>query len=191
MRGSADGSARLLAFAFSQQELYTHNIYVNVLNIYIYIVLPFPPQPCLLLKSQVVLRSNATEAEKTLLNVILGKSPGATLRKFQGRAYGLGAQKNACKETFDRKFGKNKWYVDQWIVRDVSARTSKTWQTKLLDVCEKTHDAEGILATFSVCRMLRTKRDLVVLEDSGVRILLCEHEGLDLSTPTGKHLFGR
>jgi len=53
---------------------------------------------------------------KLRLNVILGKSPGAALRRFGHRAYSIEAQKDDCKHCFNRKFGKQNWKVLQWYI---------------------------------------------------------------------------
>ena len=100
------------------------------------------------------------------LNVILGKSPGDALRKFGHAAYGLEAQKVACVTCFNKKFGKGKWIVEEWFVRDVSARKSKQWPKVLKTVLDKRKASKSVLATSSVCRMLRNKKDSVMMEDS-------------------------
>ena len=97
------------------------------------------------------------------LNVILGKSPGETLRKFGHNAYGLEAQRDACKRVFDRKYGKGKWRVAQWHIRDVSARRSRHWPKTLKKIIDTTFAQGATLATSTVCRMLRNKKDLIMV----------------------------
>ncbi|CAK0909814.1 unnamed protein product, partial [Prorocentrum cordatum] len=138
-----------------------------------------------------VLRRPAGLAQKTpaLLHVVLGKSPGETLRRDGDQAYSLTAQRKACTSTFDRKFGKKKWKVIQWHTRDVSARQSKAWPKQLKAIIAQAKADGAILATSAVCRMLRSKRDCITVEDANVRLLLCEHDGIDASTPTGRYFF--
>jgi len=51
---------------------------------------------------------------KVALNVILGKSPGATLAREGRKAYSFDAQREKCMARFDAKFGKGKWEVSSW-----------------------------------------------------------------------------
>jgi len=98
------------------------------------------------------------------LNVILGKSPGETLRKFGHNAYGLEAQRDACKRVFDRKYGKGKWRVAQWHIRDVSARRSRHWPKILNKIIDITFAQGATHATSIVSRMLSNKEDIVMVE---------------------------
>lgn len=124
------------------------------------------------------------------LHVILGKSPGATLKKVGSKAYSLQAQKEDCKRCFQRRFGK-RWKVRQWYVRDISARRDKRWPERLAEIITSTQEDDGILATSTVCRMLRNKKDLIQIEESKIPVLICENEELDTTTPRGKNTFGK
>lgn len=125
------------------------------------------------------------------LHVILGKSPGQTLRKVGGKAYSLQAQKEDCNRCFQRRFGKKKWKVQCWYVRDISARRNPRWPHRLAEIIKATQSDGGILATSTVCRMLRNKKDLIQIEESNVPVLICENEELDTTTPRGKNMFGK
>ena len=124
------------------------------------------------------------------LHVILGKSPGETLQRMGKKAYSLQAQKEDCKRCFQRRFGK-KWKVSAWYVRDISARRDARWPGRLAEIIHHTQDGHGILATSTVCRMLRNKKDLIQIEESKVPVLICENEELDTTTPRRKNLFGK
>ena len=135
------------------------------------------------------LRAHHQIAMPTKLHVILGKSPGQTLNKMGKKAYSLQAQKEDCKRTFNRRFGK-KWRVAAWYVRDISARRDARWSCRLAQIIAATQADNGILATSTVCRMLRNKKDLIQIEESKVPVLICENEELDTTTPRGKkHLW--
>ena len=120
-----------------------------------------------------------------------GEKPRPTLRKFGREAYSLATQRKFCKTTLDRKYGKNKWTVSKWHLRDVSARTSKLWPTTLANICRLANESGSTLATSFVCRMVRSSKDFVAVKESGVPLLICEHSGVDTSTPTGKWLLGQ
>ena len=128
---------------------------------------------------------------KIRLNVVLGKSPGQTLRKFGHRAYTLESQKKLCISTFDYKYGAGRWTVNQWFTRDVSARVSKSWPVQLKDIIIDTQKVQGVLAAASEDRMLRTARDWIMVQDSKVPILICDDANLDTTTPAGKNNFGK
>ncbi len=49
--------------------------------------------------------------QKQILNVILGKNPGAALKKHGQNVYSFEAQKKKCTAYFDHKYGKKKWKV--------------------------------------------------------------------------------
>ena len=136
------------------------------------------------------LRAHHQIAMPTKLHVILGKSPGQTLNKMGKKAYSLQAQKEDCKRTFNRRFGK-KWRVAAWYVRDISARRDARWSCRLAQIIAATQADNGILATSTVCRMLRNKQDLIQIEESKVPVLICENEELDTTTPRGKNIFGK
>ena len=112
------------------------------------------------MKAVKTMRSNKSIAR---LNVIIGKSPGEALRKFQHMAYTLEAQKNQCISCFNRKYGRGGWKVSNWYTRDVSARVSKAWPPQLKAIISDTLNMDGILAAPSVCRMLRNARDFLTL----------------------------
>ena len=99
------------------------------------------------------------------MNVILGKSPGETLRRVGHDAYGLEAQKNMCIKCFDRKFGKKKWNVKKWHVRDVSARLCKSWPHQLQAILEDTKKMGGTLAASHVCRFLRNANQAIAVKE--------------------------
>ena len=128
---------------------------------------------------------------KVRLNVVLGKSPGQTLRKFGHRAYTLESQKQLCISTFNYKYGVGRWTVDQWFIRDVSARVSKAWPVQLKKIIEDTQEIHGTLASATVDRMLRTARDWMMVQDSKVPVLICDDSNLDTTTPAGKNNFGK
>ena len=50
---------------------------------------------------------------------------------------------------------------------------------------------QGVLATSTVCRMLRNKKELIQIEDAKIPVLICENEELDTTTPRGKNIFGK
>lgn len=125
-----------------------------------------------------------------LLHVILGKSPGGTLRVHGRNAYTLGAQRKYCTATFNRKYGRRKWRVLQWHIRDLSARTSKVWSSRLRAMCQKVKADGATLATSYVCRMVRNSADWLAVRDAKIDLLICEHSGLDTSTPTGEWMVG-
>ena len=100
---------------------------------------------------------------KVALNVLLGKSPGAALKRFGQKAYTIEAQKEDCQAVFDRKFGKRGWKVHQYYVRNFSARKSKTWPRKLNTIIAETKERKAVLATSTVCRMLRNIQDLIAI----------------------------
>ena len=89
--------------------------------------------------------------KKALLNVLLGKSPGEALAKFGHQAYSLEAQKLDCHRCFDRKYGRKKWKVLTYFIRDVSARRSKAWPKILQDILQDTLANHAVLATSTVC----------------------------------------
>ena len=49
----------------------------------------------------------------------------------------------------------------------------------------------GILAAASVDRMLRSAKDWITVQDSGVPVLICDDANLDLTTPIRKNYFGK
>ena len=120
-----------------------------------------------------------------------GKSPGETLRRFGQRAYTLEAQRQLCTSCFNYKYGRGRWVVRQWCTRLVSARVSKKWPQQLRQVIDDTTSMKGVLAAASVDRMLRTARDWMMVQESKVKILICNDSNLDTSTPEGKRTFGK
>ena len=118
-----------------------------------------------------------------------GKSPGQTLRTFGSRAYSIESQRLLCIACFDHQYGKKNWCVKQWHIRNVSARTSKVWPVQLRDIIEDTKAIGGTLAAATVDRMLRTPRDWVMVQESGVPILICQDANLDTTTLDGKAAF--
>ena len=73
----------------------------------------------------------------------------------------------------------------------VPARKSKQWPKQLKLILDETTPISATLATSHVCQMLRNKKDLIAVEDSGVPLLICDHDTLDTSTPRGKNIFGK
>ena len=92
---------------------------------------------------------------------------------------------------FDRKYGKGRWMVRNWFVRDVSARVSKMWPKQLQTIMEDTKSNGATLAAATVCRMLRNARDFLAVRDSAIPLLFCEHDGLDTTTARGRNQFGK
>ena len=76
--------------------------------------------------------------------------------------------------------------VQNWHIRDVSARTSKAWPLKLKDIIVDTQGFDGVLAAASVDRLLRTPRDWIMVQESEIKVLICDDANLDTSTPSGK-----
>jgi len=81
--------------------------------------------------------------------------------------------------------------VQNWHIRDVSARTSKAWPLKLKDIIVDTQGFDGVLAAASVDRLLRTPRDWIMVQESEIKVLICDDANLDTSTPSGECAFGK
>ena len=103
----------------------------------------------------------------------------------------LESQRKHCIACFRYKYGTGSWFVNQWYVRDVSARVSKAWPTQLKQIIVDTKAVGGVLASASIDRMLRTARDWIMVQDSQVPILICDDANLDTTTPEGKNTFGK
>ena len=106
-----------------------------------------------------------TSSRITILNVILGKSPGPTLRKRGRNSYTFEAQRKKCNAYFDYKYGHKKWKVNEWQYREVSASKDPRWPVHLAHICTQTKAMGATLAAASTCRVLRNRRTLTVIED--------------------------
>ena len=121
------------------------------------------------------------------LHAILGKSPGETLAREGRSAYGLEAQMQNCIVHFNNQFGKDGWEVVAWHHRDISARISKKWIQELGAICAQCKNEGATLAASSACRLLRNRRNIPVIENTGVSFLMCDNENIDRRTANGRH----
>ena len=124
--------------------------------------------------------------KRVSVSLVLGKSPGATLKKMGRRAYSFRAQRDACKACFDNRWGKGKWQIKREYYREVSAHKDSTWPTTLRSIAEETLQEGSILVAASICRLLRLRRNLHILEDVGVQFFTCD-AAVDTTTPQGRH----
>ena len=74
-----------------------------------------------------------------------------------------------------------------WHHREVSARKSKGWIKELASICAETKSQGATLAASSVCRLLRNRHNVSVIEESGVSLLMCDNDGIDANTAKGRH----
>jgi hypothetical protein len=133
--------------------------------------------------------SSAMALNKTPVTVVIGKSPGETLRKMGSAAYSLEAQRRDCFKKLNDNFGKNKWVLKHCFERNVSARVGETWGKQLARIINISQADGCTLATANVDRILRNARDYVTLRDSKLPLLICNDELVNTTTPWGRKYF--